>query len=161
MICVEDNFPGEKVSENFQDNDDLRLRQFCRRKIFWIFPRFWWFAAKTILQANKFLNIFRIMMICGEDNFAGKKVFECFQDKDDLRLRRFCRRISLSIFSENCWFAAKATLQATKSLNISGTLMICSYENFAGEKVIEFFQDNDGLRPRQFSRRKSLWIFSG
>ena len=52
MICVEDNFAGEKVFEyfqdkddlqirhfagekvfeNFQDNDNLRLRQFCRRK---------------------------------------------------------------------------------------------------------------------------------
>ena len=34
MICVEDNFAGEKVLEFFQDNDDLRLRQFCRQKIF-------------------------------------------------------------------------------------------------------------------------------
>ena len=33
MICVEDNFGGEKVFEYFQDNDDLRLRQICRRKI--------------------------------------------------------------------------------------------------------------------------------
>ena len=34
MICVEDNFAGEKVFEYFQDNDVLRLRQFCKRKIF-------------------------------------------------------------------------------------------------------------------------------
>ena len=34
MICVQDNFAGEKVFEYFQDNDDLRLRQFCRRKVF-------------------------------------------------------------------------------------------------------------------------------
>ena len=34
MMCVEDNFAGEKVFELFQDNDDLRLRQFCKRKIF-------------------------------------------------------------------------------------------------------------------------------
>ena len=34
MICVEDNFAGEKVFEFFQDNDDLRLRQFCRQKTF-------------------------------------------------------------------------------------------------------------------------------
>ena len=40
------------------------------------------------------LNIFRIMMICDEDNFAGEKVFEYFQDNDDLRLRQFCRRKS-------------------------------------------------------------------
>ena len=32
MICVEDKFGGEKVCEYFQDNDDLDLRQFCRRK---------------------------------------------------------------------------------------------------------------------------------
>ena len=31
-------------------------------------------------------------MICVEDNFAGEKVFEFFQDTDDLRLRQFCRR---------------------------------------------------------------------
>ena len=34
MICVEDNFAGEKVIESFHDNDDLRLRHFCRRKVF-------------------------------------------------------------------------------------------------------------------------------
>ena len=34
MICVEDNFAGEKILEKFQDKDVLRLRQFCRRKIF-------------------------------------------------------------------------------------------------------------------------------
>ena len=34
MICVEDNFAGEKVFEYFQDNDDLRLRKFCRRNFF-------------------------------------------------------------------------------------------------------------------------------
>ena len=32
MICVKDNFEGEKVFENSQGNDELRLRQFCRRK---------------------------------------------------------------------------------------------------------------------------------
>ena len=34
MICVEDNFAGEKVFEFFQDNDDLRLRKFCTQKFF-------------------------------------------------------------------------------------------------------------------------------
>ena len=34
MTCVEDNFAGEKVFECFHDNDDLWLRQFCRRKVF-------------------------------------------------------------------------------------------------------------------------------
>ena len=71
MICVEDNFAGEKVSEYFQHNDD--------------------FLSKTILQARKILHIFRIMMICVEDNFAGEKFFEYFQDNDDLRLRQYCR----------------------------------------------------------------------
>ena len=32
MICVEDNFAGEKVFEYFQDHDDLHLRQYCRGK---------------------------------------------------------------------------------------------------------------------------------
>ena len=32
MICVEDNFAGEKVFEIFQDNDDLHRIQFWRRK---------------------------------------------------------------------------------------------------------------------------------
>ena len=34
-------------------------------------------------------------MICGEDNSAGEKVFEYFQDIVDLRLRQFCQRKSL------------------------------------------------------------------
>ena len=34
-------------------------------------------------------------MICGSDNFAVEKVFEKFQDKDELRLRQFCRRKNL------------------------------------------------------------------
>ena len=33
MICVQENFAGKKVFEYFQDDDDLRRRQFCRRKI--------------------------------------------------------------------------------------------------------------------------------
>ena len=32
MICGYDKIAGEKVCEYFQDNDDLDLRQFCRRK---------------------------------------------------------------------------------------------------------------------------------
>ena len=40
MICVEDNFAGGKVFECFHDNDDLRLRQFCRRKVFEYFQDF-------------------------------------------------------------------------------------------------------------------------
>ena len=34
-------------------------------------------------------------MICGQDNLAGEKTFEYFQDNDDLRLRHFCQRKSL------------------------------------------------------------------
>ena len=34
-------------------------------------------------------------MIRIQDKFAGKKVFEYFQDKDELRLRQFCSRKSL------------------------------------------------------------------
>ena len=34
--------------------------------------------------------------------------------------------------------------------------MICVEDNFAGEKVFEYFQDNDGLHPRQYCRGKSL-----
>ena len=37
MICVEDNFAGEKVFEYIQDIDDLRLRQFCWQKSLWKF----------------------------------------------------------------------------------------------------------------------------
>ena len=29
------------------------------------------------------------MIFCVEDKFAGEKVFECFQDNDDLQLRQF------------------------------------------------------------------------
>ena len=51
------------------------------------------------------------------------------------------RRKSLWIFSGCWWFAAKTILQAKNSLN--------------------FLQDFDDLRLRQFCRRKSLWIFPG
>ena len=34
--------------------------------------------------------------------------------------------------------------------------MFCGEDNFAGEKVFEYFQDNDDLRRRQISRRKNL-----
>ena len=33
MIYEQDNFACKKVFEYFQDNDDLRLRQFRRQKI--------------------------------------------------------------------------------------------------------------------------------
>ena len=34
----------------------------CWRESLWIFPGYWWFAAKTILQAKKFLNFFAELM---------------------------------------------------------------------------------------------------
>ena len=54
-----------RVFEYFQDIDDLRLRLFCRQKSLWIFPGYWRFAAKTILQSKKSFNISRILTICG------------------------------------------------------------------------------------------------
>ena len=64
MICGQDIFAGEKVFEYFQDNGDLRRRQFCRRKIFE------YFQDNDVLRLRQFcrqksLNILRIMMICG------------------------------------------------------------------------------------------------
>ena len=54
---------AQKVFEFFQNiGDDLRLRQFCWRKSLWIFSGCWWFAAKTILQAEKSLNIFGLLL---------------------------------------------------------------------------------------------------
>ena len=34
--------------------------------------------------------------------------------------------------------------------------MNCDYDNFAGVKVFEYFQDIDDLRQGQFCRRKSF-----
>ena len=113
-----------KKSEYFQDIDDLRLRQFCRRKSLWILSEYWWFAAETILQAKNSLNIFRILMGCCSDNFAGEKVFEYFQDIDDLGLGQFCWRKSLWMFSPRCW----------------GTLVTTSFEI-----VLEYFQSKDWI----------------
>ena len=135
---------AEKIFEYFQVVDDLRLRQFCRWKILWIFSGFgwsaaktnlqvkkaliilgyWWFAAKTILQAKKSLNLF------GNDdlrpsNFAGERDFEYFQVIDDLRPRQFCRWKNLWLFPGCWWSASKRTLQAKKCWNISRLLMIC------------------------------------
>ena len=53
----------------------------------WIFPGYWWFAAKTILQAKKSLNIFGLLLkslwiIPG----CWWKVFEYFQNIDEKSL---------------------------------------------------------------------------
>ena len=105
MICGQDNSAGEKIFEFFQVVDDLRLRELCRRKSVGIFPGCWWFAAKTILQVKKSLNVFGILMICGQDNFAREK--------------------SLRIFPSCWWFAAKGILQVKNSLNIFRVRMMC------------------------------------
>ena len=34
--------------------------------------------------------------------------------------------------------------------------MICIEDNIAGEKVVEYFRNNDDLRRRQLCRRESL-----
>ena len=57
-FAIKDNSADEEVFEYFQDIVDLRPGQFCRRKSLWIFSGFWWFAAKTILQAKMSLNFF-------------------------------------------------------------------------------------------------------
>ena len=82
-------------------------------------------AAGIPLQAKKSLKNSRILMICGWDNFAGEKVFEYFQDIVDLRVRKFCRRKCLWIFSGQWWFESKTILQPKKSLNIFGIKNIC------------------------------------
>ena len=181
MICGQDKNASEKVFEYFQDNGDLRRRQFCRRESLWILSGYWWFASKTILQVKKSLNIFRMMVNCVVDKFAGEKVLEFFQDNADLRRRQFCQRKNLWMISGCWWFAPKTILQARKFLNIFRVMMICGQDNFAGEKflnifrilmicgqdnfasekIFEWFQDIDDLRPRQNCRRKSLWLFSG
>ena len=140
MICIEDNIAGEKVSEFFQEKDDLRRRHFCRRKVLWKFSGYLWFASKTILRAKKFLNVLRIMMICAQDNFAGEKVFKYFEDNDDLHLRQFCRK---KVFE---YFQDKDDLQLRQ---------------FCRKKLFEYFQDKDDLRIKQNCRRKRLWLFSG
>ena len=40
-------------------------------------------------------------MICVEDNLAGEKIFEYFQDVDGLRLRHFCRGQVFEYFQDN------------------------------------------------------------
>ena len=60
----------------------------------------------------------------------------------------------------DCCLLLEYCLLAGKSLKISRILMICGWDNFAGEKVFEYFQDFDDLRLKQFCRRRSLWIFS-
>ena len=73
---------AQKVFEYFRNIvEDLRLRQFCRRKSLWIFSGCWWFAAKTNLQAKKSLNIFG-WLVKSLWIFSGCwwKVFEYFPE---------------------------------------------------------------------------------
>ena len=81
---------ARKFFEFFRDIVDLRLKKFCRRKI-WIISGYCWFAAKTILQAKKYLNTF------------GRKSLWIISGCDDLRLSQFCRRKSNWIFLSCCW----------------------------------------------------------
>ena len=141
MICSQDISAGENVIECSRDIDDLRLKQFFRRKSLWIITGCWWFAATTSLQVKKSLNIFGVSMSCGQKKFAGEEIVEFFQVVDDLRLSQFCRWKSLWMFSGYWWFAAKTILHA--------------------KKIFEYFQVIDDLRPRQFCRWKRLWIFPG
>ena len=40
-------------------------------------------------------------MICAQVILAGEKVFECFQNNDDLRIRQFCRQKIFEYFQDN------------------------------------------------------------
>ena len=40
-------------------------------------------------------------MICGSESFAGGKLFEYFQDNDDLRLRQFSGEKAFENFQDN------------------------------------------------------------
>ena len=50
-------------------------------------------------------------MICTQDSFAWEKVFEYFQDNDDLHLRQFCSKKNFEYFQDKddmrlrqfCW----------------------------------------------------------
>ena len=53
----------------------------------------------------------------------ARRVFEYFREIGGSRLRQFCRRKKLWIFSGCRWFAAKAISQAKKLLNIFRILM--------------------------------------
>ena len=141
MICGQDNSAGQKDLEYFQVIEDLRPREFCRWKNLWMFWGYRWIAAKTILHA--------------------KKIFELFHVVDDLRPNQFCSWKCLWILSGYRWSAAKTNLQAKKYLNVFGILMIWGQDNSASEKAFECFHVVDNLRPNQFCRWNSLWIFSG
>ena len=41
------------------------------------------------------------MKICVDDNFAGEKVFEYFQDNDDSHLRQYCRGKKFELIQDN------------------------------------------------------------
>ena len=73
---------------------------------------------------------------------VAQKVFEYFRVVDVLRLRQFCRRKSLWIFS-GCWcFAVKTNLQAKKSLNIFGCWWkVVEYFRVVVEESLNIFQN--------------------
>ena len=161
MICGLDKFPSEKVCEYFRDSDDLRLGQFCGWKLSWITPRYRWFVAERYFLAKNSLTISGVLMICVLDSFACEESFEYFGDIDDLQPRKLCRWKFPWITPRYRWFAAVRFFPAKKSLTVFGIVMIRGKDIFPGKTVFELFRDFDDLRPRQISRRKSLWIFPG
>ena len=98
---------AQKFFEYFRNIvDDLRLRQFCRRKSLWIFSGCWWFAAKTNLQAKKSLNIFGLLMK-SLWIFSGCwwKVFEYLQNIDERKV-------------EESFPSGKLVVDSSKRINI-------------------------------------------
>ena len=84
---------GRKVFEYFRDIDDLRLRQFCRRKSLWIFSGCWWkvfeffqniderkveesFASgKLVVDSSKRMNIMAVHWVFILDIFKMAAVW--------------------------------------------------------------------------------------
>ena len=74
----------------------------------------------------------------------------------------------LLINTADCWWllliagwllvAAGILLNGGKVFDYFQIILFCGLDNFAGEKVFQYFQDIDVLRLRQLCRRKSLWV---
>ena len=87
-----------------------------------------------------FLLVAGWLLVTAGKLLAGEKVFEYFQDIDDLPLRQFCRLKSLWIIPGFWWFAAKTILPAKKSLNIFGILMICRWIHWFEEILLSLLK---------------------
>jgi len=79
--------------------------------------------------------------ICGSDSFAGEEVFEFFWNNHDWQLRQIGRQKNLRIFLGYLRLAAEEFLQAKECLNVSGTMMICGYDNLQPKKSL----NNSGI----------------